>query len=135
MVLEAARYRFVKLVQRAQCRVAVDQCGNNQPETIDVGHLGKTQVLLVHLAVDREQRFLAPRNTQVHTGGGKRGFQFALHFMDQIAPATTRFFYRLGKNTVAPRVQVSEGQILQFAVNLVQAKPMRNRRVYVQRLG
>jgi hypothetical protein len=115
--------------------VAGDHVRHDQAETVDVGHLGKAQVLFVHLAVDGIERFLAPRDPQRHAGRGERRFDLFLHLLDQVAPAAARLGHGLRQRGIAPGFQMPERQFLQFAVSLVQPEPVRDGRVDVERFA
>ena len=66
--------------------------------------------------------------------GGKSGFHFALHFLQQIAPSAARFGNRFGQYRMAPGQQIAKRQFLQLAVDFVQTQAVRNRAVNVQGL-
>ena len=135
VVLEAPRHRLVQLVQHAQRRVAADDVGQDHAHAVQVVHLGEGQVLFVHLAVDGVKRFLAPDDVGVEPRVGQRRGHVVLHFLDQVAPALARLVHRLGQHAVAPRLQVTKGQVLQLAVGFVQAQAVGDGRVDVERLG
>ena len=135
VVFELAGHWLVHLVQNTEGRVAIGHGGHNDPKAVDVRHLGKAQVLEVHLLIDGVQRFLAPSQAHLHADLGERSIHFSLHFLNQIAPAVAGFVDRFGQRGVAPGVQVPEGQILQFAIGLVQAQAVGNRGIDFQRLG
>ena len=134
VVFELARHRLVQLVQKAQGRVAVGNLWHQHPKAINVGHLGKAQVLVVHLAVNGIERLFAPGNAHRHTVGGKGGFHFFFDFLQQITPAAACLLHRLGQDRVTPGQQVAKSQVLQLAVGLVQAQAVGNGAVDVQRL-
>ena len=133
VVLELARQRLVHLVQDAQAGVAGDHIGHDQAEAVDVGDLGEAQVLLVHLAVDRIERLLAAGDAHADAGGGEGSLQLALDLLDQVPAPAARLGDSLGQDRVAPRPQVPEGKFLQFAIGLVEAQPMRDGRVDLER--
>ncbi len=91
MVFELARQGFVELVQNTQRGVTVDHLWHDDPESIDISNLGKTQVFTVHLFVDGVQRFFAPGNTHGDTGRCKSGLDFALNLLDQVTASAARF--------------------------------------------
>ena len=88
----------------------------------------------MHLAINRKQRFFPARDAHQHAVGGKSGFHFALHFLQQIAPAAARFGNRFGQYRMAPGQQIAKGELLQLAVNFIEAQAVRNRAVNVQGL-
>mgnify|MGYP003609540711 CR=1 FL=1 len=67
--------------------VAVCHRGYDHPESVNIGDLGKTQVLEVHLLVDGVQRFLAAGKADLHTDFGEGGVHLGLNLLHQIAPA------------------------------------------------
>ena len=81
--------------------------GHDDAKAVDVGHLGEAQVLFVHLAVDRIERLLASGDAHIHAGRLERGFDLALHLLDQVAAAIARLGHGLAENRVAPRAQVA----------------------------
>ncbi|MPM47079.1 hypothetical protein SDC9_93787 [bioreactor metagenome] len=135
MVLELARHRLVHLVQHAQRGIAIRHRGHDHTEAVDIGHLGKAQVVLGHLLVDGEQGFLAPRQAHMHAKTVEGQIRLVLHLGDQIASTPTRSGNRLGQRRITPWMQMPEGQILQFAEGLVQPQTMCNRHIDFQRLG
>ena len=104
VVFELAGNRFVELMQKAQRCVAVNHAGHDDPKAINIGDLGKAQVLLRHFLIDGVQRLFTPGNAHIHVAAGKRHFHFALDFVNQVTPAAARFGHGLGQNTVAPRL-------------------------------
>ena len=79
VVLEPARHRFVELVQQPQGGVAVGGLRHEYAKAIHISHLSKTQVLVVHLAVNGIQRLLAPGNAHRHAVGSEGGLQLCFH--------------------------------------------------------
>jgi hypothetical protein len=135
MVLELAGNRLVQLVQQTQRGVAVNDRGHQHPEPIDVGHLGKAQVLVGHFLVNRIERFFPSGDAHGNVGLGKNRLDFLLHFLNQVAPAATSLGHGLFQNVVAPGLEVLERQVLQLTVGLVQTQAVRNRRVDFKSLG
>ena len=134
MVFEFARHRLVELVQQSQGRVAVGDLRHQHPKAIHIGHLGKAQVLVVHLAVNGVQRLFPSGNAHRHAMGCKSGFHLFFDLLQQIAASAARFLDRFGQNGIAPRQQVAKRQVLQLAVGLVQAQAVCDRAVNVQGL-
>ena len=132
VVLEAARHRLVQLMQHAERGVAVGHGRHNDPKTVDVGHLGEAQVLVVHLAINGIQGFLATCDADLHADGGKGRLHFATDFLDQVASPVARTSHRFGQDGISPRPQVTEREVLQFAVGLVEPKPVGDGRVDLQ---
>ncbi|MNS61587.1 hypothetical protein D3C72_946190 [compost metagenome] len=135
VVLELARQRLVHLVQDAQAGVAGDHVRHDEPEAVDVGDLREAQVFFFHLAVDGIERFLAARDAQRHAGGGEGRLDLFLHLLDQVASSSTGLGDGLGQRGVAPGLEVAERQVLQFAVGLVQAQPVRDGGVDLERFA
>ena len=134
-VLEAPRHRLVQLVQHAQREVTLGLRRHDDAEAEDIADLREAGVLLAHLAVDRIDGLLAAADLDLDLGGGKGLLDVAAHALDDVAAVAARALHRLGQRAVAPRVQVLEGQLLQLAVDLVQAQPVRDRRIDVERLA
>ena len=126
MVLEFPRYRLVELMQGAKRRIAISDIGHHNPEAINVGHLGKAQVLFIHFFVDGVQGFFSSCNPYLHAAVGECSLKFTLHFFDQVPSATARLGHRLGQNGITPGLQMAERQILEFAIGLVQAQAVRD---------
>ncbi len=135
VVAELVRQRFVNLVQDAQRPVAIEQLRQDDAKAVEVGDLGKGQVLAVHFVVDGKQRFFAPDDARFQPVAQQGPLDFTAHFGDQILAPVARFFQRLGQRLVAPRVQVLEGEVLQLAVVVVQAQAVRDGGVDFQRFG
>ena len=89
-------------------------------------------MLVVHLLVDGVQGFFTPTDAHVHAGLFEDRFDFALHFLDQVAAAVAGARDGFGQDRIAPRQQVLEGQVLQFAVDLVQTQAVGDWRVDFQ---
>ena len=132
MVLEPPGNRLVDLVQQPQSGIAVDHRGDDHPEAVDIGDLGKAQVLLVHLAVDRVQRLFAARDPHIHSVRGEDRFDLTVHFLDQVAAPIPGLGHGFVEDRITPGSQMPEGKFLQFAVGLVQAQPVRDGRVNLQ---
>ena len=134
VVLELAGYGLVQLVQQAHGGVAGDGVLHDHPEAINIGHLRKAQVLVVHLAVDGIERFLPPGNAHFHARALEYGLHLALHFVHQVAAAAAGACDRLADDRVPPGQQVAETQFFEFAVGFVQAQAVGDGRINVQRL-
>ena len=78
--------------------------------------------------------FSRPEMPHLDAGFLERGFDLALHFLDQVAPAVAGLGDCLAQHGVAPGPQMAEGQFLQLAVGQVQTQPVGDRRVNLQRL-
>ena len=74
MVFELARHGLVHLMQHAHAGVAISHGGHDDAKAVDIGDLRKTQVLVVHLAVDGIERFLAPHDAHAHALLARRRF-------------------------------------------------------------
>ena len=135
VVFEAPRNRLEQLVQDAHGQVTLGQAADDDAKAEDVIHLRKRQTLFAHLVVDGKQRFLAAVDLHGQLGLRKRLFHIALNALNDVAPVAACLLHRLGQRPVAPRPKVLERQLLQFAVGLVQAQPVRNGRVNVQRVA
>jgi hypothetical protein len=122
-------------VQHAQREVTLGQVLHDDAEAEDVVDLREGQVLLAHLAVDREQRLLAPEHLHAELVLHESLVDVALDAVDDVAPVAARLLHRLRQRRVAPRAQVLERQLLQLAVGLVQAQAVRDRGVDVERLA
>lgn len=134
VVLEAARHGLVHLVQHAQRGVAVDHARQDDAKSVDVRHLGKTQLVLLHAQIERIQRAFAPGQACLQACAGELRIDLVLHALDQVAAALARAGDGLFQRGIAPGMQVAEGQVLQLAVGLVQAQAVGDGCVDLQRL-
>jgi hypothetical protein len=135
VVLEAAGDRLHQLVQHAERHVALGQRADDDPEAEDVVDLRERQVLLAHLGVDRIDRLLAAEDLRLELGLRERLLDVLLDPLDEVAPVAARLLHRLRERRLAPRLQVLERELLQLAIGLVEAEPVRDRRVDLERLG
>ena len=87
VVFELARHRLEQLVQQTQSGVTGHGVFHDDPKAVNVGHLRKAQVLVVHLAVDGVERFFPPGDAYFHTRALENGFELGLYFVHQIAAA------------------------------------------------
>ncbi len=134
VVLELAGHGLVQPMQRAHRHVAVHLRFHHHAETIYVQHLRERQLLVVHLAVDAVERFLAPGQFGHDAGVGQpllRGFQDTLDHLAAVAARGLDGFLQRG---VAERRADLEGQLLQFAVDRVETETVRDRRIDLHRL-
>ncbi|KAF1031801.1 MAG: hypothetical protein GAK34_03660 [Delftia tsuruhatensis] len=120
VVLEAARHGLVHLVQHAQRRVAIDNARQDDAKAVDVRHLGKAQLVLLHAQIERIQRAFTAGKAGLQPRAGELGIDLVLHALDQIAASLARAGDGFFQRGVAPGMQVAEGQVLQLAVGLVQ---------------
>ena len=135
VVLEAARHGLVLLVQHPEGRVAVQRLGDDDAKAVDVGDLGKAQLVLLHALVQRIQRALAAQQANRQAVRGKSGADFILHTMDQITAACTRAADGFFQRGIAPGVQMLERQVLKLAIGLVQTQAVSDGGVDLQRFG
>jgi hypothetical protein len=101
----------------------------------DVVDLREVGVLLAHLAVDRVERLLASRDLHLQLVLREGLLHVGAAHARRCRAGAAGALHGLVQRRVAPRVQVLEAQVLQLAVGLVQAQPVRDRRVDVQRLA
>ena len=120
-------------MQQTQSGVAGHGVFHDDPKAVNIGHLRKAQVFVVHLAVDGVERFFAPGDAYLHAGALEHRFNFALHFVHQITAAAAGTGNGFADDRMPPGQQVAEAQFFELAVGSVQAQPVRNRRVDVQR--
>ncbi len=92
-------------------------------------------MLVVHLAVDAEQAFLAAVDLCVDAGCRQRSADRFQDLADHFTPVAARRLDCFGQGAVAQRVQVRERQFLQLAVDIVQSQAMRDRDVDLHRLA
>jgi len=135
VVLEAAGHRLVQLVQHAERPVTILQRLHDDAEAEDVVHLSEAGVFLLHLAVDGEHRFLAATERDAHLRVGEGLRHITLHAGHDVASVASRAAHGLVEGGMAPRRQVAERQLLQLAIELVQAQAMGDRGVDVQGLA
>ena len=135
VVLEAPGHRLVELVQDAHGGVTVGHAGHDEAYAVDIVHLGKAQVLAVHLAVDRVERFLTTVHANLQAGFVESRLHFLLNPLQQIASPTARAHHGFVQHLVTPGHEVAERQILQLAVTLVQPQAVGNGGIDFQRLA
>ena len=87
------------------------------------------------LRVDRIERLLAAEDLRLQLGLRERLLDVLLDPLDEVAAVAARLRHRLRQRRLAPGLQVLERELLQLAVGLVEAEPVRDRRVDVERLG
>ena len=122
-------------MQHAEREIALGQGADDDAKAENVVDLREGQVLLAHLAVDGEQRLLAAEHLHLQLVMREAFFDVALDAVDDVAPIAARLLHRFRQCRMAPRPQVLERQLLQLAVGLVQAEPVRDRRVDVERFA
>ncbi len=135
VVLELAGQRFVQLVQYAHRGVTGVQAVDDDPETVNIGHLGKGQVFFVHLAVDGVKRFFAPGDLHGNLLGLESRLDLHLYTFDDIAPAPPGFQQGLCQCGVTPGMQIPEREVLQLPVGGIQTQAVCDGGINIQRLA
>ena len=134
VVLELARHRLVHRVQRAERQVAARHVLDDDAKAVDVEHLRERQALLDHLAVDAVEVLLAA----LHLGGDAPLRQALLDagedLADHFAAVAARRADRLRQHLEAQRVLVAEREFLQLTEQVVEAEPVGDRGVDLERL-
>ena len=133
VVFEFARHRLEQLVQQTQSGVAGHGVFHDDPKAVNIGHLRKAQVFVVHLAVDGVERFFASGDAYFHARALENGFDLALYFVHQIAPAAAGAGDGFADDRMPPGQQVAEAQFFELAVGSVEAQSVGDRGVNVQR--
>ena len=95
----------------------------------------KLRCFSLHLGVDRVDRLLAAEDLRRQLGVGERLLDVALDPLDDVAPVAARLQHRLRQRRLAPGLEVPERELLQLAVGLVEAEPVGDRGVDVERLA
>ena len=90
-------------------------------------------MLLIHFFVNGEERLFPSRDSYLHAAGGERCLDFPVYFLDQISAAAARLGHCFGQNSIAPRLQVAEGQVLQLPVGLIQSQSVGDRSIDIER--
>ena len=134
VVLELPGYRLVQPVQDAERGVARGRVGDQHPHAVDVEHLRERVALLAHLLVDREDRLLAAGDDGGDPGLGEAVADHVEQPVHHLAAVAARRLDRVGEHPVAHRVEMLEREVLQLEVQRVQAQPVGDRRVDVERL-
>jgi len=135
VVLELAGDRLVHPVECTERRVAGRRVGHQHADAVDVEDLRERVVLLSHLLVDRVDRLFASRHDGGDSGLGKTvadDVQQAVHHLASIA---ARCLDRVGENSEAHRIEMLEREVLQLEVKRVEAEPIGDRRVDLERLA
>ena len=127
MVFEAARHGLVQLVQHPQGGVAIGGGGQDDAKAVNVGHLGKAQVVALHFLVEHKRRVFSTGQAGREANAFKRGLDLVVYPLHQVVAAGAGFGNRFFQRFIPPRVQVAKSQVLQLAVGLVQAQTVGNR--------
>ena len=81
---------------------------------VDVEDLRKAQPLAAHLAVDAVEVFFAAADLRVDTGGCELGAHRLGHSPDHLATIASCCLDGLSQHGMAQRVEILEGQFLEF---------------------
>ena len=135
VVLELAGHRLVERVQRAEREVARRHVAHDDAEAVDVEHLGEREFLLDHLPVDRVDVLLAAADRRLELRLGEALLDRVEDLVHHLAAVAARALHRLGEHAVAHRVDVLEAELLQLAVEPVEAEAVRDRGVDLERLA
>ena len=79
--------------------------------------------------------FSRPYTSAGRSAAGQRALDRFEDLLDHFAAVAARRLDRFRQRPVAHRIQVRERQVLQLAVDVVQAQPVRDRHVHFHRLG
>ena len=135
IVLEAAGHRFVKAVYQAQHFVAGADVIHDDPKTVDVDDVREHALLFGHLLVDAVEVFLPTNDLAVDPVSLECLDQFVGNAFDDLALTTLAFLQRPFEYAVAQRVQVAKTEILEFDLEPVNAQPVCDGRIDVERLA
>ncbi len=134
VVLETARHRLVQLVNQSEDRVAVGNSRHNHPGREQIVNLVQALFLFLHLAVDAV-KMLGPAfdfcrdahlaNLDLHLDHDFLEILLALRPL--LGDGADQF-------VVGVAVDVAQAQVLQLPLDLVDAEPVRQRGIDVQRL-
>ena len=94
---------------------------HHHAKTIDIEHMGKGEFFLNHLAVDAVHVFLAAIDLGRNAGLGQGALDRFENSIDALAAVAARLFDRARDDGEAVRIKIGETQILQLAVDLIEA--------------
>jgi hypothetical protein len=129
VILETTGQGLEELMEHTHRHVALHLRADDDAKTEDVVDLREGQVLFAHLLVDREQCLLAAVDLHAEFGLREGLVDVVLDALDDVTPIATRLQHRLRERRLSPGSQVLERELLQLAVGLVEAEPVRDRRV------
>src|SRR5882672_764299 len=133
-VLEAARHRLERLMREAERAVAAVDVGHDDAHAVYVDDVREMRVLALHLEIDAVEVLFA----RVHARGDLRVRQrlpeLALDLTEQLPLITLRAPQRALQHLVAIRIERLEAELLELDLEGVDAEPIRDRRVDVERL-
>ena len=135
VVLELAGHRLVQGVQRAERHVTVGDAVDHDAKAVHVQHLRERQVLVAHLFIDAVQRLFAAIDFELQAAGRELVLDRLEDLLDHFAAVAARGLDRLRQGLVAQRIQVREREVLQLAVDIVQAEAVGNRHIHFHRLA
>ena len=135
VVLEAPWHLVPQRVDNAQYGIAVRHGVHQHANGNQVINLVKRLVLQHHLAVDAVKVLRAAVNRVVDMLLIQLGGQLVDDHADIFFPLRALLPDLLHQVLVPNRVDVAQGQVLQFLLDGVHAQPVRNRRIDVQRLA
>ncbi len=135
VVLELPGYGLVQPMQRTQGEVAGGYVLDDDPKAVDVEHLREREVLFVHLVVDRKDVLLAAGYRGLDSGRGQALLERLEDLVHHRAPVAAGRLDGFREDLVAERIEVRERELLQLAVEAVQAQPVGDRGVDLDRLA
>ena len=135
VVLEAPGHRLVEIVQQAERAIAGIDAVNDHPDRELVEHLTERKVFLAHLAIHAVERLLASDHARVEPLLMQALGHHDLDLLHQLLAVAARPPDRLRQDAVAHRIQGREAQILEFVLERIDAEPVGDRRIDVERLA
>ena len=135
VILEAPGHRPVGGVHHAERAVAGVGRVDDDPQAVDVHDLGERRALAQHLPVDAVEVLLAGLDLGGDAGGLQGTPQLLGDARQELALVAAGALERALEHAVALRVERAEAEVLELELHGVQAEPLGERGVDVERLA
>lgn len=132
VVVELFRDVPPQRVDDAQRGVAIAHFRHQHAHRTHVVDLAELQTLALHFAPDRIDVFGPAADVGIDAGGLQFGLQLIHHITDEPLAIKAPLVQQLGDLLVLFRLQVTEGQVLQFPFDMTDAKTVSQRRIDVE---
>ena len=119
-------------VHQAQGGIAVTDFRHQDAHGANIVDLGKTDALALHFSPDTVDMLGAPADLEGEPGVAQHLGKLLFHLGDELVPFHPLAIQQAGDLAVGISVQVAEGQVLQFPLELAYAQSMRQRRVDIE---
>ena len=133
VVVELARHERPQRMHDAERGVTVRDVRHQYAQCANVVQGREFEPLFLHLPPDRIDMFRSSGDVGFDSGRAQCGFEFAAHARDPRFALATGFVEQVGDASVDIGLQEAEREILEFPLELPYAKPVRQRRVDVDR--